>query len=223
MARIARVVWPGCPYHVTHRGNHRGRIFFNDGDRRRYLNLLRENAERAALRVWAYALMTNHVHLIVVAEALDSMARGIGNAHREYARIVHQREGWTGHLWANRFFSTPLDESHLWVAARYVELNPVRAGVAQRAEEYVWSSARAHASRGTDPVLDPRRPFPGTFVDWGDWLRAGMSDSRMEAIRRNTTTGRPTGSEEFVRDLEARLGRMLRPAKRGPKRAGSPR
>ncbi len=215
--RIGRIVWPGVPYHVTHRGNRRGSIFFRDSDRTGYLALLRESAAQADLRVWAYALMSNHVHLLVVAERADSMARGIGNAHRGHSRRVHSREGWTGHLWAHRFYSTPLDDAHLWAAVRYIELNPVRAALAPSAEEYAWSSARSHTNPLEDPLLDPKRPFPGEIADWGSWLREGMQDPRAETIRRNTASGRPTGSALFVRELEERLGRDLLPRKRGPK------
>ncbi len=221
MARIARVVWPHCPYHVTHRGNRQGAVFVHDEDRRRYLHLLAEHATRASLRVWSYALMTNHVHLVVVPERPTSMAQGIGGAHRAHSRALHAREGWTGHLWAHRFYSTPLDEHHLWAAVRYVELNPVRASLVTRADEYPWSSARAHATGATDPVLDPVRPFPGPVVDWGAWLAEGMGDPGFAALRRNTTTGRPTGSEEFVRTVEQRSGRVLRPRKRGPRGTGA--
>jgi putative transposase len=220
VARIARVVWPGCPYHLTHRSNRGARIFFDDADRCRYLDLLRESARRYGLRLWAYALMSNHVHLIGIGDLQDSMARAIGNAHRRYARRINVRNGWTGHLWANRFYSSPLDEIHLWAAVRYVELNPVRAGIVDQAEAYRWSSARVHARVQPDALLDSRRPFPGGVHDWALWLRSGGDDSRFEAIRSCTSTGRPAGSEEFVARLEKQLGRSLRPAKRGPKPTG---
>ena len=218
MARVARVVWPGCPYHVTHRGNRGDPVFFNRNERRRYLQMLYEDGRRWGLRVWGYALMTNHVHLVVVPESQDSLARTIGNVHRRHACCVNLRAGWTGHLWANRFFSTPLDDEHLWAAARYVELNPVRARIVSRAEDYPWSSARAHVYGSGDPLLDVNRPFPGNIPDWGTWLHEGVRDSRTRAIRENTRTGRPTGSDAFVSELERRLGRELRPGKPGRKR-----
>jgi len=161
--------------------------------------------------------MSNHVHLLVVPERSDSLARGIGEAHRRHSRIINKRKGWTGHLWANRFYSTPLDEHHLWVAVRYVELNPVRSGQVSRAHEYDWSSARANASGMASALLDVQRPFPGGIEDWDAWLHAGLGDPRLDAIRANTSTGRPTGSESFVIDLEKRLGRVLRPRNPGRK------
>ncbi len=192
MVRIPRIVYRNCPFHVTHRGNHRGVVFPDVPSKRLYLKLLGEYAERFGLRVWAYCLMPNHVHLVVFAEKLDSMARAIGNAHRRHSRWINRREDWTGHLWANRFYSTSLDAVHLWVAARYVELNPVRAGLVERPEQYPWSSARAHALGSPDPLLDPERPFPGPVKDWSAWLLRGVDDPAFDTIRANTSTGKPT-------------------------------
>ncbi len=220
MVRIARVVSLSCPFHVTHRGNHRESIFFDEEDRFRYLEILRVAAAQAGLRVWTYCLMPNHVHLIVAGERRDSMARALGAAHRRYSRSVNKRRGWTGHLWANRFYSTPLDERHLWSGARYVELNPVRAGIVARPEEYAWSSAPAHVFGTSDPLLSADRPFPGRIEDWSRWLLEGIGDPRIAVIRANTSTGRPSGSAEFVSLLERRLGRVLQPRKPGRKKQG---
>ncbi len=192
MVRIPRIVYQGCPFHVTHRGNRREPVFFDTDSRLRYVGLLRAYGERFGLRIWAYCLMPNHVHLIVFAERLDSMARAIGIAHRRYSRWVNERREWTGHLWENRFYSTPLDDLHLWVAVRYVELNPVRSGLADRPELYPWSSARAHALGAPDPLLAGGRPFPGLVHDWSAWLLRGMGDPVLDRIRANTSTGRPS-------------------------------
>ena len=129
MARLARVVVPGLSYHVTHRGNRRADIFVDDNDRVLYVGLMRDYAAKAGLGVRAWCLMSNHVHFVVVPEREGSLARGIGLAHRRFAAWQNARHGWLGHLWANRYFSTPLDETHLWRAVRYVERNPVRAGL----------------------------------------------------------------------------------------------
>jgi len=153
MARIARVVVPGFPYHVTHRGNRRAAVFFSDDDREYYLALLAHHAASEGLDIWAWCLMTNHVHLIVVPQREESMARAIGKAHMRYARRVNRAHGWTGHLWANRYHSTALDWDHQWHAVRYVELNPVRARMVLRAQEYEWSSCRDHAGSGDSKVL----------------------------------------------------------------------
>ena len=217
MARIARVIAPGTPYHVTHRGNHRSDVFFDVADRERYLALLAQHAKLYGMEIWAYCLMTNHVHLLVVGQESYSLARAIGFAHMRYSRCVNKRFGWTGHLWANRFYSTALDGSHLWEAVRYVERNPVRAGLVARAEDYEWSSARTHVLRQSNALLAETRPFPGPVEDWSDWLSLPGDESLVGSIRRNTCTGRPSGSESFVKQLEERLKRLLRPMKAGRK------
>jgi putative transposase len=191
-------------------------VFLDDSDRLGYLGLLAAQAVREGLRIWAYCLMPNHVHLIVVGDRAASMARCIGNTHRRHAQRVNMREGWTGHLWANRFYSTPMDDRYLWAAARYVELNPVRAGLVRRPTGYPWSSAGAHARTTHDPLLDPERPFPGAVEDWEEWLLTGIDSEEMNVIRSHTSTGRPCGSESFLSALEGRTGRRLGPGKRGP-------
>jgi putative transposase len=224
MARHARVVVPGIPYHVTHRGNHRRDVFLEPLDRELYLADLAVWAHDCGLRVWGYCLMTNHVHLLAVPDRPDALARAVGRVHQRHARRVHARHGWTGHLWANRFFSTPLDTPHLWAAIRYVELNPVRAGLVGRAEQWPWSSAGVHAAgEPGSPLLDPTRPFgasrpdprSGRPMDWTDWLALGEDGEATDRLRRATLTGRPCGDEAFVERLESALGRELKPKKRG--------
>ena len=146
MGRIARVVAPGMPHHVTQRGNRRQQTFFGDDDYRAYLGLMKQWSGEYGLRVWAYCHMPNHVHLIVVPPSEDSLCRGIGEAHRRYTRRVNVREGWRGHLWQGRFGSFVMDEPYLMAAARYVERNPVGAGLVGRAEDWAYSSAPAHVA-----------------------------------------------------------------------------
>jgi len=217
MARLARVVVPGFPHHVAHGGNRRCDLFPRNADREVYGDFLRECAKRADLEIWGYCLMTDHVHLICTPRREDALARGVGLAHRRYAVWLNRREGWSGHLWANRYFSTPLDEAHHWAAIRYVERNPVRAGLAQEAAEWPWSSARAHVAGEPDPLLSPSHPYPGPVPDWREWLAAPEEEEATERIRLCTKTGRPCGDRAFVGMLERTLGRLLRPEKRGPK------
>lgn len=221
MARFARVVVPGGAYHVTHRGNRRAPIFHSAADREAYLTELERAVKRHGVEIWAYCLMTNHVHLILAEDEPGALSRTIHLAHMSYSRIFNRRCGWNGHLWSNRFFSTLLDEFHLWRAVRYVELNPVRASVVQDATEYVWSSARAHSRRRPRGILSPKSPFPGGVTDWPGFLASELEPEALETIRKNTATGRPTGSEAFVRSLEVRLGRRLRPSKPGRPPAAS--
>lgn len=214
MARMARVMFEGVPFHVTHRGNHKLPTFEHDGDRRTYLALLDEYARRFRMSIWGYCLMRNHVHLVVVGAERWSISRAVGNTHREYSRRRNRRSGVTGHAWANRFFSTALDDTHLWAAIRYVELNPVRAGIVDDATRYRWSSAWAHADGRHDSLLARGRPFPGPIGDWRAWLATGLEDAVLSRIRRNTASGHPTGNGAFVAAIERRTGRRFRPRRR---------
>ncbi len=164
--------------------------------------------------------MTNHIHLIVVPASDESLGRALGQAHQRYSAVINAQHGWTGNLWANRFHSSAMDDERLWTAVRYVKLNPVRAGMVERATDYTWSSARAHAGM-TPPhdLLSDKRPFPGLETDWGAFLAQGVSSTEAEQLRINTSTGRPTGSAEFVKNLEQEHGRSFVPQKRGPKSA----
>jgi putative transposase len=216
MARLARVVAAGVPHHVTQRGNRRQRVFFGDDDYEAYRTLLAEGCRAAGVAVWAYCLMPNHVHLILVPRDAGGLGAALGEAHRRYTRHVNFREGWRGYLWQGRFASFPMDETYLLACARYVELNPVRAKLARRARDWPWSSARAHLE-GRDDGLVTVRPLLAQVPDWAAFLRGGLSDAEHEAIRAAERTGRPLGSPAFVSRLEKRLGRTLARRRPGPK------
>ena len=127
MARIARIVAPGYPHHITQRGNRRQRTFFNESDYSAYIDLMAEWCERCGVEIWGYCLMPNHTHLIARPEKIDSLSSAIGEAHRRYSRMINFREGWRGYLWQGRFSSFVMDEAHLIASIRYIERNPVRA------------------------------------------------------------------------------------------------
>ncbi len=220
MARLARVVVPGLPHHVTQRGNRRQQTFFNDGDYQAYKDLVARHCAEAGVAVWAYCLMPNHVHLILVPETADGLQRGLGEAHRRYTRLVNFREGWRGYLWQGRFASFPLDEAHLHAAGRYVELNPVRAGLKRRAMDWRWSSARAHL-KGEDDDLVKVAPMLERVGDWRAYLREGLTEEEHEALRQHERTGRPLGSDAFIAGLEAKLKRRLTKRKPGRPRTRS--
>ena len=129
MARLARIVLPGYPHHITQRGNRRQDVFFEQGDYEHYLELLRQWSRAESLSVWAYCLMTNHVHLIVKPTKTTNLSRAIGETHRRYTRAVNFRGGWRGYLWQGRFASFPMDQSWTLKALAYVEMNPVEAGM----------------------------------------------------------------------------------------------
>ena len=216
MARWARVVVPAVPHHVTQRGTRRQDVFFRDDDYEAYLRLMREWCDKERVAVWAYCLMPNHVHLVAVPETEAGLARAIGEAHRRYTRRVNFREKWRGYLWQGRFASCPMDEHYLLAAVRYIERNPVRAGLAKRAWEYRWSSAAAHL-QGEDDVLVRVRPMLERVADWREYLGLEPTASEGEALRLHNRTGRPLGSETFVEKLELLVGRSLKPQKPGPK------
>ncbi|MBI4342951.1 MAG: transposase [Candidatus Omnitrophica bacterium] len=214
MARIARVVVPGFPHHITQRGNRRLPVFFDESDYHAYKTLLAQWCRKAQVQVWAYCLMTNHVHLILVPATADGLRAALGEAHRRYTRRVNFREGWRGHLWQARFASYVMDERHLIAAARYVELNPVQAGMVADPASYPWSSAGAHLTRRDDDLVQVA-PLLQRVPDWRGLLESGLTPAERTEIERHGRTGRPLGSDRFLTTLEAALGRAL-----GPRRAG---
>jgi len=216
MARLARIVLPGIPYHVTQRGNRRQQTFFEDGDYALYRDLLAEAARRSGSRVWSYCLMPNHVHLIVVPSDEDGLRRTFADAHRRYTGFINARHRWTGHLWQGRYGAVAMDEAHLAAAVRYVALNPVRAHLAERAEQWPWSSARAHLA-GEDDRLVEVAPVLERYGDFARFLGDAEDHQATRALRLAETTGRPVGSAEWVSGIEQRSGRVLSPRKRGPK------
>ena len=215
MARIARVIAPGLPHHVTQRGNRRQQTFFCDDDYEAYLDLMSEWCRKCNVEVWAYCLMPNHVHLIAVPETEEGLARAIGEAHRRYTRRINFRESWRGHLWQERFASFPMDERYLLAAARYVEMNPVAAGMAALPGEYRWSSAAALLA-GKDDQLVKVKPLLDIVTDWQGFM-ALTDEEDLALLKKHERSGRPLGEVTFVERLEGELERLLRPAKRGPK------
>jgi putative transposase len=211
MARMARIVVPGYPHHITQRGNRRADVFFDEQDRRVYMAYFRKYSEKHGLRLWAYCLMTNHVHHVAVPQNREALSRTMRDTDTAYARYFNRKYSQVGHVWQGRFYSCPMDEIHRWAAVRYVESNPVRGGLVSKAEEYSWSSAACHCGLRSDDMLCEEFPPPGVVADWSLWLRQDDSSQVIETIRRRTRTGRPCGDERFLDDLEELLGRSLRP------------
>jgi putative transposase len=144
MARLARLVVPGLPHHVTQRGNGRQKIFFSDADYALYLRLLAESCREASVSCWPFALMPNHIHAILVPRDEDGLRAALAPVHRRYAGIVNARRKRTGPFWQGHYGAAVMDEDHLTAAFRYVLLNPVAAGLADRPQGWKWSSARAY-------------------------------------------------------------------------------
>ena len=216
MARLAHVVAPGIPHHITQRGNRRQPTFFCEEDYQCYLELMAQFCRPEQVEIWAYCLMPNHVHLIAVPQSADGLRQAIGEAHRRYTRRGNFREGWRGHLWQGRFASFALDESYLLSAARYVELNSVRAGLVNAPSRYRWSSAAAHL-RGRDDSLVRVAPLLQLAPNWRRMLVSVIREEELKVLRGREHTGRPLGDEAFLASLEQNLGRILRRQKPGPK------
>jgi putative transposase len=194
MPRTARVVFPGVPHHVTQRGNRRQPTFFGVNDYATYLRIAAGVFAEAGVQVWAYCLMPNHVHLIATPTDEASLARAVGATHVRYARHVNRREGWSGYLWQGRFASVPMDEAHLTLCARYVGLNPVRAGLCKRAVDWPWSSVKAHLSGETDPLLTPEPLADLVSPDMATFFDLDAPEEKYDLLRGATRTGRPLGS-----------------------------
>jgi putative transposase len=208
LPRIARLVVPDIPHHVTQRGNRREPVFFEAGDYARYLGFLRSGAEKSGTAVWAYCLMPNHVHLIVVPRHADGLREMFADAHRKYTNFVNWRQGWTGHLWQGRFGSVAMDEDHLGEALRYVAQNPVRARLVERPQDWPHSSVRTHLSGKSDGFIDTA-PVLSRYPDFAALIEMPEQNAEFERLRKAETSGRPLGSGEWVQKLEQLTGRRL--------------
>lgn len=221
MARLARIVVPGIPHHVTQRGNRRQPVFFSEEDYAAYVDLIAAAARDRGVRCLAWCLMPNHVHLILVPADADGLRAALADAHRRYSRRINFAHGWTGYLWQGRFASYPMDDAHLIAAIRYVEQNPVAAGLVPHAEQWRWSSAGAHVHGVADGLTD-LAALAGLHANWRAMLRygaeAGSADDVAEGLIESAMrTGRPLGDDRFVEHLEAASGRALKKRKPGPK------
>jgi putative transposase len=217
MARIARIVVPGYPHHVTQRGNRRQQAFFYDGAYQAYIDLMSHWCRQHAVDIWGYCLMPNHVHLIAVPSDAQGLRLAIGEAHRRYTRRVNFRQGWRGHLWQGRFCSCVMQQTHLLACARYIEMNPVRANLVQAPERWLWSSATAHISGRKDDLVECRALLEMVHADWKAFLMKAVDKDTVEIFRKQERTGRPIGDNDFIEKLEKITGRHLKPRKPGPK------
>jgi putative transposase len=216
MVRLALVVIPGHPHHVTQRGNGRARTFFGDGDYALYRDLLVTHSREAEVEVWAWCLMPNHVHLILVPSDADGLRRALARVHRRYAGVVQARRKRSGHFWQGRFGAVAMDEQHLAAAVRYVSLNPVRARLVDRAQDWRWSSTRAHL-RGKDDGLTELAPIKDRFPDFAGLMATSPEEDLFQHLRAAESVGRPLGDNGFLTRIERLTRRSLKPGKRGPK------
>jgi putative transposase len=223
MPRRARFVVPGLAHHITQRGNNRQDVFLSSADRDRYLEILAAHLDHRRVSVLAWCLMTNHVHLVAIPPAKESLSLALGQAHSQYALEWNRQKGQVGHLWQNRFFSCSLETSRVLTAIRYVERNPVRACMVKEPWDWPWSSTAAHiGTRTADPLLDPEWRNWTVGARLGNWdsdtwreTLAEQAGQEVEAIRRATQAGEPFGQEAFLAELESDSGKRLRVLKRG--------
>ena len=215
MSRIRRIIVPDFAHHVYQRGVRKEPLFHEDRDFLVYMRALKEGCVRHHVSIRSYALMTNHIHLIAVPKEEDSLSRTLHLAHTEYSMYFNSKYRLAGHAWQGRPDMCVMDESYMWNAIRYVERNPVRAGLVLRAEDYLWSSAAAHCGLRDDFLLDRDFPPPGVIEDWSKWLQIPHTEEEGGELRRHTFTGRPWCTPEFLIQLEGLTGRQLRPRKPG--------
>lgn len=223
MPRQARLRVAGFPFHVIQRGHNRAPCFFSRSDRAYYLDELTEQARNQGVAVHAYVLMTNHVHLLMTAADADGIPRLMKALSQRYVRYVNRQRQRVGTLWAGRYRSCLVDtEGYLLICHRYVELNPVRAGMVGRPGDYRWSSYRANALGEHDRVLSPHPIMESLGRDPAD-RRAGyrqlferdLEPLVLERIRASTNGGFAFGSERFQKEMAQRLNRRVTPLRRG--------
>ncbi|MDQ6965563.1 MAG: transposase [Mariprofundaceae bacterium] len=218
-------MFAGVPHHITQRGNRRDDVFFSDEDRQIYLEWVHAYSKKFDVDILAYCLMSNHIHLVAVPNLEGGLQRVLKPLHMRYAQRVNRAHGWKGHLWQGRFFSSPLDDAYLWSAIRYVERNPIRVGLAERAEDYRWSSAAAHCGLRDDAVLSNRSEWKTKFAaidNWSDWLSIEEGPDKLDVLRKHVDKGLPCGADDFVQELGKKIGRVLENRPQGrPKRLDS--
>jgi putative transposase len=223
MARLPRSTICGYPHQVTQRGNYGQQVFEEEADFRQYLNWAREYADRYCIEIWAYCLMPNHVHFVCVPGADKALALGFNTLNMRYAQYFHKKKGVTGHLWKGRFLSCILDDPSVLEEIRFIENNPVRARIVERAEDYPWSSARSHVCDEPDPILNGCSPISSAGSEWRDYLSDNVDREAIRRVRACLKTGRPAGEKEFVLKIEGILGRRLQAKPRGrPRKSASP-
>lgn len=225
MPRGSRIVLPGLPHHVTQRGNNQQDIFFVDEDRTVYLGLLREQCKKHGIRILAYCLMTNHVHLVLTPAREESLNFAVGRTHFVYTQYVNRLHGRSGHLWQGRFHSTPMDEAYTLAAIRYIERNPVRAKLTRAPWTYPWSSAAAHTGAAdTTHMLDMQAwKQLADGLNWKEHLALPEDKGLAATLRLNTRIGRPLASDSFLSKLEHKLNRRLRPKPVGRPKLNKPK
>ncbi len=223
MPRAPRYVLPDVPQHIIQRGHNRQPVFFHADDYRFYLACLHEAAATHGSAVHAYVLMTNHVHVLMQPRQPTSIAKVMQSLGRRYVQYINTTYQRTGTLWEGRYRASLVDaERYLLACYRYIELNPVRAGMVQRPEEYPWSSYRGHACGQDDPVVEDHALYLALgstpherYRVYQDLCRQQLDTSVLQEIRATLHQSRVLGTERFKDDIEAALARRVRAGKAG--------
>lgn len=227
MPRRARISLPNVPLHLIQRGNNRQACFFTEEDYRLYLECLAEGALRFGVWVHAYVLMTNHVHLLVSAGRADAPGMLMKAVGQRYVRHVNRTYSRTGTLWEGRFRSCLVQEdSYLLACQRYIELNPVRAGIVLHPAHYSWSSYRANAQGEDNAFIHPHPLYQALgagvterLAAYRELFKDALQSGQLDEIRRATNGNYALGNERFARQVMAALGRRVTPGKPGRPRA----
>jgi putative transposase len=195
----------GFCYHVLNRGNARATVFHKDSDYQAFLDLLGEACNRLPMRVLAYCLLPNHFHLALWPQRNGDLSRWMQWLLTSHVRRYHKHHHSSGHVWQGRFKAFPIEQdNHLLTVLRYIERNPVRAGLVSRAGQWPWSSLHWW--------LQPNRPFffdPGPVPrgsEWIRWVNEPTSESELESIRQSVSRGAPLGRSDWRESTAALLG-----------------
>jgi len=225
MARLPRLCLPGIPQHVIQRGNNQQSCFASEDDFSAYAYWLEKSARKYKVLIHAWVFMTNHVHLLVTPQTNDGVSRMMQTLGRHYVRYFNCTYKRTGTLWEGRFKSCVIDEdNYLLICQRYIELNPVRAGMVEKPADYIWSSYKANGQGKVIKMWTPHHLYLqlGKTVDertltYRDLFLAHIDQSILRDIRTASNKGVVLGDERFKREVEQLTGRRVTPLKPGPK------
>ena len=198
MPRIARIVAEGYPHHVIQRGNNKQVVFFDNEDRRFYLGLIKKYSRECESGVHAYCLMDNHIHMLITPRRNDSLAKTMQKLSLRFTQHINKKYKRTGRLWECRFYSSLVDrEEYLWAVCRYIERNPIRAKIVSKPSQYEWSSAsKVQQNDIIESIWDVNQK-----QEYSNYLNAPENESQVQMIRKNTHSGRPVGSVEFINHI----------------------
>jgi len=225
MARLPRLCLPTIPQHIIQRGNNRQVCFASEEDFAAYAHWLKEYSVKYDVAIHAWVFMTNHVHLLVTPKTVDGISKLMQTVGRHYVRYFNCSYKRTGTLWEGRFRSCVVDEENYFLSCqKYIELNPVRAGMVAAPGEYRWSSYRANGIGTPIKLWTPHRVYLelGPTIEsrtqvYRELFRGQLDDSMLHQIRQATNQGMALGNDKFKRDIERLTGRRVTTLKPGPK------